>query len=63
MSGSPRLIAALLPALLFAAGCQSYDKPRRPFPDALEFRTLQGKTLRRSDLLGKPWVINLWVPG
>jgi hypothetical protein len=50
-------------ALALSTGCNNYDKPRRPLPEHLEFRTLDGETLRRSDLLGKPWVINLWVPG
>jgi hypothetical protein len=55
---APAIVCALL-----LAGCEYYDKPRRPLPEKLELRTLQGETLRRSDLLGKPWVINLWVPG
>lgn len=50
-------------ALLAVAGCDVYDKPNRPVPDDLEFRTLDGEKLRRSDLVGKPWVINIWVPG
>lgn len=49
--------------VLALAGCEYYDRPRRPLPEQLQFRTLQGKELRRSDLLGKPWVINVWVPG
>jgi hypothetical protein len=56
-------IAAAVFSLLLMAGCDFYDKPRRPLPEQLELRTLQGQTLRRADLLGKPWVINLWVPG
>jgi hypothetical protein len=56
-------VMAGVPALLLLAGCEYYDKPRQPLPEQLEFRTLDGKTLRRSDLVGKPWVINLWVPG
>ncbi|HZA52494.1 MAG TPA: hypothetical protein VE549_17235 [Myxococcaceae bacterium] len=57
-----RSALAILSALLLA-GCEYYDKPHRPLPEQLELRTLRGETLRRSDLLGKPWVINVWVPG
>jgi hypothetical protein len=57
-----RTVPALV-SLLFLAGCEYYDKPRRPLPEQLQFRTLQGETLRRSDLLGQPWVINVWLPG
>ena len=57
-----RTAPAVLSVLLLA-GCEYYEKPRRPLPEQLELRTLGGETLRRSDLMGKPWVINLWVPG
>ena len=59
---------ALLPlpalALLVAlAGCsEPYTRPDRPLP-AVTGTYLDGRPLTRDDLLGKPWLINLWVPG
>ena len=50
-------------ALWLLAGCDVYDRPRRPLPESLTFRTLEGATVSRAELLGKPWVINVWVPG
>ncbi|MGA9520553.1 MAG: TlpA disulfide reductase family protein [Myxococcaceae bacterium] len=52
-----------LASLLLTAGCEYYEKPFKPIPDSFEITTLDGTVLRRSDLLGKPWVINIWVPG
>lgn len=56
-------LLALLPALLAAAGCGYYDKPNKPLPEDFKVVTLDGKTLSRSDFVGKPWLINIWVPG
>lgn len=55
------VLAAL--CLSFSTGCERYDRPRKPLPADFEVTTLDGRTLRRDDFLGKPWVINLWVPG
>ncbi len=62
MSSRLRLLLTLWP-LLLATGCEYYDKPFKPIPENFEITTLEGKVLRRSDLVGKPWVINVWVPG
>ncbi len=65
MSGMLTRIQLLLAvsSLLLAAGCEYYDKPFKPLPDDFEITTLEGKVFRRSDLVGRPWVINIWVPG
>jgi hypothetical protein len=57
----PRLLLLALLALL-ASACESYDKPRRPLPDDFQVRLLDGRLLGPEQLLGKPWVIHLWVP-
>ncbi len=49
--------------VLSAAGCDVYDRPRRPLPEDFRVVTLEGETLTRADLKGRPWVINIWVPG
>lgn len=54
---------ALVCVVLLWAGCESYERPNRPLPADLTLRTLDGEELRREDLLGRPWVINVWVPG
>jgi hypothetical protein len=54
-------LAAL--AILIGAGCEYYDKPQRPLPPGMQFTTLDGVSLDRQTLRGKPWVIALWVPG
>ena len=55
--------AAALLSVLLLSGCEYYDKPNRPLPANLSLTTLDGATLTREELVGKPWVINLWVPG
>ena len=50
-------------ASLFVAGCDVYDRPRRPLPDSFQVVTLDGQTLTPKELKGRPWVINIWVPG
>lgn len=58
-----RLPVALALSLLALAGCsEPYARPNRPLP-AVTGTYLDGRPLTRDDLLGKPWLINLWVPG
>ncbi|WP_395806071.1 hypothetical protein [Archangium minus] len=38
------------------------DKPRRPLPADFVVQLLDGPRLGPEQLLGKPWVIHLWVP-
>lgn len=57
------LLRLVLVALsLLAGACEPYDKPRRPMPADFEMQLLGGPRLGPEQLLGKPWVIHLWVP-
>lgn len=63
-SRAPRFwLLAVFGFVVSTFGCERYDRPHKPLPADFEVKTLDGKTLRRDDFLGKPWVINLWVPG
>jgi outer membrane lipopolysaccharide assembly protein LptE/RlpB len=53
----------LLMLLTGLTGCDYYAKPNRPVPEQFEAQLLDGGTLNRSALYGKPWVISIWVPG
>lgn len=56
-----KLVAAV--ALLLIA-CDHVDRPMRPLPEQLYgARTLDGRRIDAAFLHGRPWVINLWVPG
>ncbi len=48
---------------LFSAGCDVYDRPRRPLPADFLVTTLDGQVLTPEAMRGAPWVINIWVPG
>lgn len=53
-------------ALVAAAalsGCDKYQKPYKALPEDFEIVGLDGTRVRKEDLLGKPWLINIWVPG
>lgn len=54
---------AVVVAVAALAGCDRYQKPFKPLPDTFEAVALDGTRFRKQDLLGKPWVINIWVPG
>jgi hypothetical protein len=50
--------------LLFAlAACEHYERPNRPLPEDFSAVTLAGQTLDRDALRGRPWVVNVWLPG
>ena len=49
-------------ALVLLAGCERYDRLDRPLPK-FTATTLDGRTLDADALKGKPWLVNLWVPG
>ncbi len=52
-----------LPLLgLLLLGCEPVSRPNRPLP-AIEGTYLDGRALSKASLAGKPWVVNLWVPG
>ncbi|WNG58512.1 hypothetical protein F0U59_30030 [Archangium gephyra] len=53
----------LLGLCVLASGCDVYDKPHRPVPDTFKAHFADGTPLDRQALMGRPWVINLWVPG
>lgn len=58
-----RLVLAL-PLLLLASACEVVERPMRPLPDQFfEAKTLDGRSVDRAFLAGRPWVVNLWVPG
>lgn len=58
----PLIFVALSLLTVLASGCESYDRPRRPLPEAFAMQVLDGGRLDAAALRGKPWVINLWVP-
>ncbi len=45
------------------AGCDYVERPRRGIPEHFEAQTLTGEPIDRDWFKGKPWVVNLWVPG
>jgi len=65
MKLTSRLFAVGVLALaLLGAGCaKNYETPNAPVPEAFRAQRLDGVTLDRAALRGKPWVINLWMVG
>lgn len=55
-----RWLLLLIPLL---SACEVYDKPRRPVGENFRARTLDGEVVDASTLRGRPWVVNVWVPG
>ena len=53
----------LVPLLGGLTGCDVYDRPHRPVPATFRAVGLDGVEVTAQTLRGKPWVINLWVPG
>lgn len=59
-----RILCTMVLGCAVALGaCDRFDQPKRPLPKTFTAKTLDGKTLSRADFLGKPWVVNFWVPG
>jgi hypothetical protein len=56
-----RIILVLV--LVLAAGCDYYAKPYRPLPATFAVATLDDRSVTREAMRGKPWVINVWLPG
>jgi thiol-disulfide isomerase/thioredoxin len=48
--------------LVGVAGCDVYGTPDRPLPD-IKATMLDGRSMPADMFEGKPWVINVWVPG
>lgn len=44
------------------AACDDFSRPNRPLPE-FAATGLDGERWSRESFAGKPWVINLWVPG
>lgn len=53
----------LLLGLLAVSGCDYVERPRRPLPEHFKAESLTGEAIDRDTLKGKPWVVNIWVPG
>jgi cytochrome oxidase Cu insertion factor (SCO1/SenC/PrrC family) len=59
----PAVVAVAL-AMVLASGCnRDYDRPNTPVPESFRAVGLNGAEFTRASLDGKPWVINLWLPG
>ncbi|MGZ3445224.1 MAG: hypothetical protein ACXWK5_06550 [Myxococcaceae bacterium] len=52
----------VLLALVFGAACQR-SFPPRPLPDSFSARSLDGASVTPKTMRGKPWLVNLWMPG
>lgn len=61
MRRAPALLAALGAAAALA-GCDWYEKPARAFPD-LKLRDLDGNAITLDSMRGRPWVVEVWLPG
>jgi hypothetical protein len=55
-------LALATAAALVLAGCETYSRPNRDLP-TFKATGLDGTDWSREALAGRPWVINLWVPG
>lgn len=55
-----RLLLVL--GLLFA-GCDYVERPRRPIAEHFRAETLTGEGIDRDSLKGRPWLVNIWLPG
>jgi hypothetical protein len=49
--------------VLTTAACDYYAKPNRALPRSFAAKTLDGRRLVPESMRGKPWIINLWLPG
>jgi hypothetical protein len=55
-----RLSVLLL--LVLGAACQR-STPPGPLPASFRARTLDGATVTPETMRGRPWLVNLWMPG
>jgi hypothetical protein len=53
---------SLLVALFLGAACQRSFSPR-PLPETFRARSLDGASVTPETMRGRPWVVNLWMPG
>jgi hypothetical protein len=61
MTEGMRRFAVLLVLLLGAACQRSYDA--RPLPVSFRARGLDGAVVTPETMRGRPWLVNLWMPG
>jgi len=52
----------VLVLFLLAAACQRSFTPR-PLPDSFSARRLDGSSVTPATMRGRPWLVNLWMPG
>ncbi|HET6983543.1 MAG TPA: hypothetical protein VFI53_15475 [Myxococcaceae bacterium] len=55
-----RLSVLLL--LVLGVACQRSYSPR-PLPESFRARSLDGASVTPETMRGRPWVVNLWMPG
>ena len=48
--------------LLALAGCEARYTPR-PLPASFAVRKLDGERIDPEAMRGRPWLVNLWLPG
>jgi len=53
---------SLLVALLVGVACQR-STPPRPLPASFRARALDGASVTPETMRGRPWLVNLWMPG
>ncbi|HVP62562.1 MAG TPA: hypothetical protein VMT11_18535 [Myxococcaceae bacterium] len=53
---------SVLALLLLGAACQRSDAPR-PLPGSFSARGLDGASVTPATMRGRPWLVNLWLPG
>lgn len=56
------LVAFIVGLLGLLMSAEPYTAMDVPLPE-LEMRVPGGERLRKADLVGKPWLVNVWLPG
>jgi hypothetical protein len=51
-----------LSLLVLGAACQR-STPPRPLPASFRARALDGASVTPETMRGRPWLVNLWMPG
>jgi len=51
-----------LSLLVLGAACQR-STPPRPLPGSFRARALDGASVTPETMRGRPWLVNLWMPG
>jgi len=53
---------SLLLVLALGVACQR-STPPRPLPSSFRARALDGASVTPETMRGRPWLVNLWMPG